>query len=189
MTMPRAFFTFVSLLIYFLFSSTAKAATPVAIECPCSVSRLNPTSVEINFNLVFTQDVRKSAPIEVYLHGMTVVMQLLAAIMCSPRLRLVLSIFSTNPSPINVRVPFYATGFDSGYLSLVLVDRLTGEIFDISPLTAQPISVSMDAGAVFRSAFDEVFFENKPTFEVADKSYSFSALNFTRRSIPLPRNS
>ncbi len=182
MTMPRAFFTFVSLLIYFLFSSTAKAATPVAIECPCSVSRLNPTSVEINFNLVFTQDVRKSAPIEVYLHGHDSRDATFGGYYVLASAEIGAIDFSTNPSPINVRVPFYATGFDSGYLSLVLVDRLTGEIFDISPLTAQPISVSMDAGAVFRSAFDEVFFENKPTFEVADKSYSFSALNFTRRS-------
>ena len=185
MNCHKALIKFVSLAIYFFLSSTAHAATPVAIECPCSVSRVNPTSVEINFNLIFTQDARKSAPIKVYLtgHGSRDAAFGSYYVLASSEIESI--VFSDTPRSINVQLPFYEAGFESGYLSLVLVDEASGQIFDIAPLTAQPISLSTDAGAALRSEFDKVFFENKPIFEFVDNSYALSALNFTNRSNPL----
>jgi len=173
--------------LFFLccFSGAAIAGSPVAIDCPCNLSRINSTAVVIDFNLVFTQNLNQSSSLELYLYsheGRDAALSdyyIVAAAGLEP------IAFSQSPIPFNIKLPFYFTGFDSSYLSLVLVDADTGETLDLVPLTAQPVSALPDAGFVYRFGAGELFFDQKPSFEVSGSAYEFNAVNITNRSNPL----
>ena len=189
MNIPRTIFNFLTVATVLFVSSVVNGATPVAIECPCSVTRVNPTAVELEFNLVFTRNISRSAPIEVYLRGHNVLDASYGSYYVLASSEIEAIDFSTAPTSISLSLPYIATGFESGYLSLVLVDGITGEMFDITPLTPQPIALDIDGGAVFSNQFGEVFFANKPTLEFADNNYTFSATSLTNPSSPLSTES
>jgi hypothetical protein len=176
--MIRAFF------LLFL-TDLAVASLPVAIDCPCAVSRANPTALEIDFNLIFTQNLSESGPLEIYLYGHDTREASRGSYYILASTDIESIGFSTSPVALSLTVPFYFTGFDNGYLSLVLIDANTGSTLDMMPLTVQPVSVTSDAGAVLEIGSGEIFFGQQPSFEVDGNSYQFSALNIINRSNPL----
>lgn len=166
-------------------SFPVSAGTAMALDCPCSVTRPNPTLVEIDFNLVFTQSQVQSGNLEVYLYGhdQRSATQGWYYVLAASAIDSIA--FSGSPVPISLSLPFYYTGFTSGYLSLVMVDASTGETLDLVPLTEQPISATSDAGVVVNTGSQEVFFGQTPSLVVDGNSFSFSAAQFTNSSSPL----
>ena len=168
-----------------LFSFSASAGSSVAMECPCSLNRSNATLVEIDFNLVFTQNQAQSGNLEIYLYGHEKRSAALGwyYVLASSTISSVA--FSNTAVPFSLSLPFYYTGFTSGYLSLVLKDGSTGEVLDIVPLTVQPITVSADAGVAINTGSDEVFLGQAPSFQVDEYAFGFSAPDFTNSTNPL----
>jgi len=164
------------------FSTAASAGSPVALDCPCAVSRINPTAIEVDFNLVFTQSLSESGPLEIYLHGHANREATRGGYFVLAGAGIESFGFANSPVAFNLTLPLYFTGFEEGFLSLVLVDSDTGETLDMVPLTAQPVAVTSDAGVVVRIGSAELFFEQQPSFEVVGNSYEFSALNITNSS-------
>ena len=186
MNIPRQLLRFFSSVIFLsFFSGPAIAGSAVAIDCPCNLSRINPTAVELDFNLVFTQNLNQSGPLEVYLrgHGNRDASRGGYYILAEAGLDSIG--FSQSPVPFTLKLPFYFAGFDSGYLSLVLVDADSGEILDMVPLSAQPVSATPDSGAAVGVGFGELFFAQQPSFQVNGSSYEFDAVNITNSSNPL----
>ena len=166
-------------------SLPVSAGSAMALDCPCSVNRSNPTLVEIDFNLVFTQSQAQSGNLQVYLYGhdRPSATDGWYYVLASSAIDSIG--FSSSPVPFSLSLPFYYTGFTSGYLSLVLVDTTTGETLDLVPLTIEPVSVSSDAGVVVNTGIEEVFFGQTPSLVVDGNSFSFSAADFTSSSNPL----
>lgn len=186
MNIRQQFFRlFSSVISLCFFSGAAVAGSAVAIDCPCNLSRINPTAVEIDFNLVFTQQINQSGPLEIYLRGHDNRDASRGGYYILAGAGLQSVGFSPSPVPFNIKLPFYFAGFDSGYLSLVLVDAATGEIVDMVPLTAQPVSATPDAGAAVGVGYGELFFEQQPNFQVSGNAYEFDAVNITNSSNPL----
>jgi hypothetical protein len=166
-------------------SATAIAGSPVAIDCPCSLSRVNPTAVEIDFNLIFTQSQSQSGALEIYLYGHDTRHAALGGYYELAVADIDSIGFSNSPVAHSLTIPFYYTGFETGYMSLVLVDADTGETLDMVPLTAQPVTATADAGVAVKIGSGELFFAQQPTFAVSGSSYQFDALNITNSSKPL----
>lgn len=173
--------------VVFLFtgSAAAIAGTPVAIDCPCSFTRVSSTAVEIDFNLVFTQSQNQSGALEIQVYGHDTRHAALGSYYILASADIDSIGFSSSPVAQTVTVPFYFTGFDSGYLSLVLLDSAGGDTLDMVPLTAQPVSATADAGAALRIGAGELFFEQQPSFQASGSSYQFNAVNITNSSNPL----
>ena len=167
------------------FSAAAVAGSPVAIDCPCNLSRINSTALEINFNLVFTQNQSQSGSLEIHLRGHDNRDASRGGYYILAAASLESVGFSQSPVPFSISLPFYLSGFDSGYLSLVLMEADTGEVLDMVPLTAQPISSTSDTGGVIGIGYGELFFEQQPGFQVSGSSYEFDAVNITNSSNPL----
>ena len=76
MNIPRQLLRFFTSVIFLgFFSGSAIAGSAVAIDCPCNLSRINPTAVELDFNLVFTQNLNQSGPLEVIYVAMIIAMR------------------------------------------------------------------------------------------------------------------
>jgi hypothetical protein len=179
-------FQFLIRAVFLSFLSTAAAAgSPVAIDCPCNVSRENPTAVEIDFNLIFTQPINESGALEIYLRGHSNRDAVRGSYYVLASAEIESIGFSGSPVSLSLTMPFYFTGFESGYLSLVLVDSASGETLDVVPLTAEPISPMTDAGFTVKIGSGEVFFEQQPSFDVYGRLYDFNAINITNKSNPL----
>tara|TARA_B110000967_G_scaffold92354_1_gene95001 strand:+ start:645 stop:3140 length:2496 start_codon:yes stop_codon:yes gene_type:complete len=176
---------FTSVIFLGFFSGSAIAGSAVALECPCNLIRINPTAVELDFNLVFTQNLNQSGPLEVYLRGHDNRDASRGSFYILAEASLASISFSQSPVPFTIKLPFYFTGFDSGYLSLVLVDANSGEILDMVSLSAQPVSVTSTLGAAVRIGYGELFFAQQPSFQVSGSSYEFDAVNITNSSNPL----
>jgi len=166
-------------------SATAIAVLPVAIDCPCSLSRVTPTALEIDFNLIFTQSQSESGALKIYVYGHQSRHAALSSYYILAGADINSIGFSSSPVAQSLTMPFYFAGFDSGYLSLVLVDSASGVTLDMVPLTIQPVSATPDAGAAVSIGSGELFFAQQPTFAVSANSYQFDAVNITNSSNPL----
>jgi hypothetical protein len=166
-------------------SAAVVAGSPVAIDCPCSLSRVNPTAVEIDFNLIFTQNQSQSGALEIYLYGHDTRHAALGGYYELAAADIDSIGFSNSPVAQSLTAPFYFTGFETGYMSLVLVDADTGETLDMVPLTAQPVTATADPGVAVDIGSGELFFAQQPTFTVSGSNYQFDALNITNNSNPL----
>lgn len=186
MNIRQQFFTVLGAVTFLsFFSAAAVAGSAVAIDCPCNLSRINPTAVEVDFNLVFTQSQNQSGSLEIYLRGHDNRDASRGSYYILAAASLESVDFSQSPVPFNIRVPFYFSGFDSGYLSLVLVEADTGDMLDMVPLTAQSISLNSETGGVMGVGNGELFFEQPPSFQVSGSSYEFDAVNIINSSNPL----